>query len=88
MEDLTNEQVQRAILVELQKQTALLVTLCRHQEDSAKRLDTHDRALGMSQPIRTAESMPRKEKARAPVGVWNPATWQIDPIPAAASADS
>lgn len=85
---LASEQTQLAILAELQKQTALLVTLCRHQDDAVARQDKQDRALGVWPPIsRSAEPMP--DKPRKAIGKWNPVTCRHDPLPEEAGpADS
>lgn len=88
--NMTGEQIQLAILAELQKQTALLVTLCRHQDDAAARQDKQDRALGVWPPLsRSAEPMPEEVKPRKAIGEWNPVTFRHDPLPEEAGpADS
>lgn len=64
--------IQLAILTELRAHTALLTTLCQHQDDAVARLD---RGNGPFAPSRTAKPIPRPSSG--PVPEYDPITGSL-----------
>ena len=64
--------IQLAILAELRVHTALLTTLCQHQDDAVARVD---RGSGPFAPRRTAKPIPRPPSG--PVPEYDPITGSL-----------
>lgn len=64
--------IQLAILAELRVHTALLTTLCQHQDDAAVR---QDRGISPATPSRTAKSMPQPSRGAIPI--YEPKTGEL-----------
>lgn len=71
------------ILAELQKQTALLTTLCQHQDDAAALADacTRHPPLRTAEPIQTsAGPAPTYNPVTGSLGYWQPVVGSLQPV--------